>query len=115
MYFALFVSTGLVLAVPVTAVAFLVGWATGRFLPHASTQRIRRTTALVLGVGLIVAMTIPGAGWYVITFVIPLCLTVGMVAGYTVIEWFVKQSANMTHGPDQGKRSGATVHDRDDR
>ncbi len=72
-----------------------------RFFPQTSAQRIRRTTALVLGGGIIVALTIPGAGWYAITVAMPLYLAVGMVVGYTVIAWFVKQSASLSSDSDQ--------------
>lgn len=86
MYIALWVFVGIVLSVPVAAVALLVGLAVARFRTRHEAKRVQRSVALVLGAAPVLALAVHGAGWYLVAFLFPLCLAVGCAAGYVAIE-----------------------------
>lgn len=91
MYLALWVFLGILLSVPVSAVALLAEVTAERYRSSKSGKQIRRSVALALAATTILALAIPGAGLHTVAFLFPLCLAIGCVAGYVVIERLVKR------------------------
>lgn len=67
-----------------------------RIRPGVDVRRVRRTVALVIGVAVVIALALPGAGWHAMTFVFPACLLVGLVVGCAAIEWSAKRIVGAT-------------------